>query len=392
MKYLYTLFAILAIYTVQAQIIELTVHAPDANAVRLTGPWWGWDPNGGPEATANGDGSFTVSMNAGGANMEYLWVADGVQESLVADAAAANCGGRIDAGARMVTDYANYANRVWILGDGNIDNDVYGTCAHYPNDKNTFDNPLSSLGWTAVADANGAATTEASLSHNATAGNPGGALEIFGSNPADGAGKAYIFDYLVSDFKYNGAVKVVMNYDLKIVGTETVGTAIHVFLHTTNGAGALTQNNFFDQQAGTAFDTFVAKSHEVTNISPAGTADQLKMTFQLAAGAVAGHGARIFIDNLQLVGYDASDNTTFTIDDLDDFTLNLYPNPVKNTATITASKTVEMIRIYDITGRMVKQENPNKTEFSLDVADLSKGAYIVKLSVGNKEATAKLIK
>ena len=116
------------------------------------------------------------------------------------------------------------------------------------------------------------------------------------------------------------------------------------------------------------------------------------MTFQLAAGAVAGHGARIFIDNLQLIGYDASDNTTFTIDDLDDFTLNLYPNPVKNTATITASETVEMIRIYDITGRMVKQENPNKTEFSLDVADLSKGAYIVKLSVGNKEATAKLIK
>ena len=391
MKYLYTLFAILAIYTVQAQIIELTVHAPDANAVRLTGPWWGWDPNGGPEATANGDGSFTVSMNAGGANMEYLWVADGVQESLVADAAAANCGGRIDAGARMVTDYANYANRVWILGDGNIDNDVYGTCAHYPNDKNTFDNPLSSLGWTAVADANGAATTEASLSHNATAGNPDGALEIFALNP-DNAGKAYIFDYLISDFKYNGAVKVVMNYDIKIVGADYAGTAIHVFLHTTNGAGALTQNNFFDQQAGTAFDTFVAKSHEVTNISPAGTADQLKMTFQLAAGAVAGHGARIFSDNLQLVGYDASDNTTFTIDDLDDFTLNLYPNPVKNTATITASETVEMIRIYDITGRMVKQENPNKTEFSLDVADLSKGAYIVKLSVGNKEATAKLIK
>ena len=82
MKYLYTLFAILAIYTVQAQTIALTVHAPDANAVKLTGPWWGWDPNGGPEATANGDGSFTVSMNAGGANMEYLWVADGVQESL----------------------------------------------------------------------------------------------------------------------------------------------------------------------------------------------------------------------------------------------------------------------------------------------------------------------
>ena len=392
MKHIYTLFAILAIYTVQAQTIELTVHAPDANAVKLTGPWWGWDPNGGPTATANGDGSFTVSMTAGGENMQYLWVADGVQESLVADAAAANCGGRIDAGARMVTDYTNYANRVWILGDGNIDNDVYGTCAHYPNDKNTFDNPLSSLGWTAVADAAGAATTEASLSFNATAGNPGGALEIFGSNPTAGAGKAYIYDYLISDFKYNGATKVVMNYDIKIVSADYAGTAIHVFLHTTNGGGGLAQNNFMDQQAGTAFDTFVAKSHEFTGITPAGNSDQLKMTFQLAAGADAGAGARIFIDNLQLVGYDASDNVTFRIDDVDDFKLNLYPNPVKNIATISATETIEMVRIYDLTGRMVKQLNPNKSEFSLNVSDLSKGAYLVKLNAGNKEATTKFIK
>ena len=139
-------------------------------------------------------------------------------------------------------------------------------------------------------------------------------------------------------------------------------------------------------------NTFVAKSHEVTGITPAGTSDQFKMTFQLAAGAVAGHGARIFIDNLQLVGYDASDNVTFRIDDVDDFKLNLYPNPVKNIATISATETIEMVRIYDLTGRMVKQLNPNKSEFSLNVADLSNGAYLVKLNAGNKEATTKFIK
>ena len=194
------------------------------------------------------------------------------------------------------------------------------------------------------------------------------------------------------DFKYNGATKVVMNYDIKIVGADYAGTAIHVFLHTTNGGGGLAQNNFFDQQAGTAFDTFVAKSHEVTGITPAGNSDQLKMTFQLAAGAFVGAGARIFIDNLQLVGYDASDNVTFRIDDVDDFKLNLYPNPVKNIATISATETIEMVRIYDLTGRMVKQLNPNKSEFSLNVADLSNGAYLVKLNAGNKEATTKFIK
>jgi hypothetical protein len=51
-----------------------------------------------------------------------------------------------------------------------------------------------------------------------------------------------------------------------------------------------------------------------------------------------------------------------------------------------------MARIYDLTGKMVKQANPNKSKFSLNVADLSKGVYFVKLNAGNKQATTKLIK
>ena len=397
MKYTYTLFAFLAFFALNAQV-TFTVHAPDATTVRLHSDMFGWDVNhpDGP-ATSNGDGSWSVTVDTPTAVTNYKWLIDGIEENLLDNATTTpnECAGRVAdanvAGPSMQTDYANYANRIWKPGDGNVTNDVAGNCSTYPNVTNTFDNSQSVLHWTAVADASGAAATEASLSRNATAGNPGGALEIFGSNPADGPGKAYIFDYLISDFKYNGATKVVMNYDIKIVSADYAGTAIHVFLHTTNGGG-LAQNNFFDQQAGTAFDTFVAKSHEVTGITPAGTSDQFKMTFQLAAGAVAGHGARIFIDNLQLVGYDASDNVTFRIDDVDDFKLNLYPNPVKNIATISATETIEMVRIYDLTGRMVKQLNPNKSEFSLNVADLSNGAYLVKLNAGNKEATTKFIK
>ena len=26
--------------------------------VRMTGPWWNWDPNGGPVAVDNGNGSY----------------------------------------------------------------------------------------------------------------------------------------------------------------------------------------------------------------------------------------------------------------------------------------------------------------------------------------------
>ena len=59
--------------------------------------------------------------------MEYLWVVDGVQESLVAAAAAGECTAEIDAGA-FVTDYANYANRKHVVGSGNVTDDVYAAC------------------------------------------------------------------------------------------------------------------------------------------------------------------------------------------------------------------------------------------------------------------------
>lgn len=85
-------------------------------------------------------------------------------------------------------------------------------------------------------------------------------------------------------------------------------------------------------------------------------------------------------------------SATASTNKLNAFNLSLYPNPVKNIVNITTGESIDMVRIYDLTGRMVKQANPNSSEFSLNVADLSKGAYLVRLNAGDKQATAKLIK
>ena len=61
-----------------------TTVCTSANEVRLTGPWWGWNPTGGPVAVSNGDGTWTFTFNpAPTADMEYLLVVDGVQENLI---------------------------------------------------------------------------------------------------------------------------------------------------------------------------------------------------------------------------------------------------------------------------------------------------------------------
>ena len=130
MKHIYTLIVTLFFATLAlAQNINLTVSVPEGTtSVRFTGPWWQWDTAGGPEASDNGDNTWTVNMAPGGGNMEYLWVVDGVQESLIANAANTECPDRVDAGT-LITDYWSYANRVWILGSGDVPGDTYDTCA-----------------------------------------------------------------------------------------------------------------------------------------------------------------------------------------------------------------------------------------------------------------------
>ena len=64
MKYFYTFLATIVFSTSIAQVINYTVEVPaGTTAVRLTGPWWGWDPAGGPVATDNGDGTWTVALD-----------------------------------------------------------------------------------------------------------------------------------------------------------------------------------------------------------------------------------------------------------------------------------------------------------------------------------------
>ena len=65
--------------------ITTTVCKP-ATSVRLTGPWWSWNPTGGPEAVDNKNGTWTFTLSpAPKETMEYLLVVDGVQENLIAE-------------------------------------------------------------------------------------------------------------------------------------------------------------------------------------------------------------------------------------------------------------------------------------------------------------------
>lgn len=71
---------------------------------------------------------------------------------------------------------------------------------------------------------------------------------------------------------------------------------------------------------------------------------------------------------------------------------NVYPNPVQNTLYVSAGVAIDNVSIFDLTGREVMRAAPNATAFSLDVADLNKGLYLVTVKAGEQELTTKLVK
>ena len=71
-------------------------------------------------------------------------------------------------------------------------------------------------------------------------------------------------------------------------------------------------------------------------------------------------------------------------------TLILYPNPVQHTLYIESSEMVELISIYDITGKMLQQTNYPSP--SVEMGGLANGIYLVKVKTAAGESVKKVIK
>jgi hypothetical protein len=59
--------------------------------------------------------------------------------------------------------------------------------------------------------------------------------------------------------------------------------------------------------------------------------------------------------------------------------IKIYPNPVQDKLTITNTKNIENIVIYNALGQLLRQFTINNSQLSIDVSDLPKGIYTLKV-------------
>jgi aminopeptidase N len=72
-----------------------------------------------------------------------------------------------------------------------------------------------------------------------------------------------------------------------------------------------------------------------------------------------------------------------------DTKLNIYPVPATNQLTVSAAKAIKGIRLFDMTGRAIESYAGTGENTTLDISNLSAGAYIIEVSFNGITGTVK---
>lgn len=83
-----------------------------------------------------------------------------------------------------------------------------------------------------------------------------------------------------------------------------------------------------------------------------------------------------------------STNCSLGVDDIKKSSIQIFPNPVKEKFTITTNDKIENIEIYSQTGQLLKTAKSKE----VNISNLLKGNYLVKIKTDKENITQKIIK
>lgn len=95
---------------------------------------------------------------------------------------------------------------------------------------------------------------------------------------------------------------------------------------------------------------------------------------------------QVYYDNISL-----KMAATASVDDIFSSKVSVYPNPAKESVTITSQVELNKVEVFNLLGKQVIKTSTLNNNI-LDVSSLSKGVYLMKLTSGDSVATRKLIK
>lgn len=133
------------------------------------------------------------------------------------------------------------------------------------------------------------------------------------------------------------------------------------------------------------------------NLVPEGKGNvvfKIKTNDDLVLGDFVENKADIFFDyNFPIETNVAT--TVFDILSINEFTENgivIFPNPSSNIVNVRCESTINAITIYDVQGREIKSQEPNRTDEVVKISELNNGIYFLKVKTERGEGLQKIVK
>ena len=121
---------------------------------------------------------------------------------------------------------------------------------------------------------------------------------------------------------------------------------------------------------------------------------KIKTKPSLVVGDSFSNTASIYFDyNFPIVTNNACTTVSaLGINEVENASVSIAPNPVKNNLTISANDIISSIQIYDVQGRLIATQVNNSTSTTLDMSQQNLGVYFVKVITENGAKVEKIMK
>jgi hypothetical protein len=98
-------------------------------------------------------------------------------------------------------------------------------------------------------------------------------------------------------------------------------------------------------------------------------------------------GSGFIVDNIII-----KDMDQLSVTDLSKTQINIFPNPTSDFINIKSDEMIKSIKIYDITGSLIKIEKTSDKTSKIDISSFLKGIYIISIETKSGIETKKIIK
>ena len=123
-----------------------------------------------------------------------------------------------------------------------------------------------------------------------------------------------------------------------------------------------------------------------------GNIDSVDFTPAITGNYYFGFNAYSDANQFDLLVDDISVTTTLAVPSFNNANFLAYPNPVKDVLNISFDKTISKVAIFNILGQEVMAKSINVNQSQIDMSNLSRGTYMIKVTSEQFTQTIKVVK